>query len=73
MKLSELSPNKVHVGIEVYDDVLSSSGIVVKVGDLNGDQTKVWILWDFDTTFETVAEDLQNCLYHLYEDDHEAE
>lgn len=73
MKLSELPANKIHPGIEVYDDILSSSGTIVKVGALIGEQTKIWILWDFDTTFETVAEELQHCLYHLYEDEYEVE
>lgn len=73
MKLNELPANKVRVGIEVYDDILASSGVVVKVGAFDGERTKVWILWDCDTTFETIAEELECCDYHLYEDEHEVE
>lgn len=73
MKLSELSPNKVRVGIEVYDDIRSSSGVVVNVGAFDGEKTKVWILWDFDRTFEVIAEELERCDYYLYKDEHEVE
>lgn len=73
MKLNELPANKVHVGIEVYDDILASSGVVVKVGTFDGDQTKVWILWDLEATFETIAEELERCDYYLYKDEHELE
>lgn len=68
MKLCELPANKVHVGIEVYDDILSSSGVIVKVGVFDDEKTKVWILWDLDTTFETITEELECCDYHLYGD-----
>ena len=73
MKLLELPANKVRAGIEVYDDVLSCSGEVVKVGEPNGGNTKVWILWEFETTFEAIVEDLERCDYHVYEDENEAE
>lgn len=73
MKLNELPTNNVHVGIEVYDDILSSSGVIVKVGAFDGEKTKVWILWDFDTAFEAIVEDLEGCDYHMYEVENEAE